>query len=198
MAVTMTITEFKKFLEQKLKEADAIEAKIDAKIVERYTNDLNKIIKKAINEFYGSYTPKYYKRKYSLKYMYNIKSGKNQITIDCDPKYTFAKHRLGNEEIYDLVFRSGYHGGAWGIAEEKIPMWGEHPDPGTPYYRTPAIGWVDEETGEEHRRFEFWAYRAKSSKSPLERIQEGVAEYEKTMEDILDEVIDEELEKWWG
>lgn len=178
MAITMTITEYKKFLEQKIKEAKSIEEKIDGEIVERFQKDLKKAVNKAIDTFYHSYSPKYYKRKYSLRYMYKITSGKNRITIDCDPGYTFAKHRMSNDDLYNLVFREGYHGG--------VPDGINHPSPGIPYWRTP------------HPHFTEWGIPAIQTESPLQMIKQNIKTYEETMDAVLDEVITIEMEKWLG
>ena len=184
MAVTMTITEYKDFLTKKLKEASSIEKEIDEEIKNKYIKDLNAVIKGSIDKFYHSYKPKYYKRKYSLRDMYEILPKQGGFTIDFDPSYTEKEHRLDNDKLYDLVFMEGYHGGAPYIAPGKVEKWGKHPSPGTPYWRTPYPDFTE------------WGMAAFKSKSPFEIVQDDIKAYEAKADSILDKLIRDKIRKW--
>ena len=106
-------------------------------------------LNEAANQFYDSYDPKFYSRRGTL---YNI------LFVDTDGETFEAEFREdvmtysnggggGDEDdLYDLVFRRGYHGGA-----ETGP---NHPDDGTPYWRTP------------YKKYTRWGGMASSSQSP--------------------------------
>lgn len=128
--------------------------------------DIKKIINRCISDFYHTYKPKYHKRSYSLRYMYKIKATSDCITINYSPRFTTVRHRAPKSYIFDIVFMQGYHGGATDISASKIQKWGEHPDPGTPYWRTP------------HPEYTSWGIPAKQDESPRNRIRDALNEYQ--------------------
>ena len=69
----------------------------------------------------------YYERTESLLNVYDVKplSGEINVNLSSDE---LGGHRVGNDYIYEYIFKQGYHGGAIDGPE--------HPAPGTPYWRT--------------------------------------------------------------
>ena len=191
----MTREEKIAWLKKKEKQLNTLTKNINKELDIKYTKDINKIIKKAINDFYSTYRPKYYKRKWSLKYMYDFKSTKGDILLDFDAKYTRAHHRVDNDYIFNLVFMQGYHGGAPSIAADKVDRWGEHPDTGVPYWRFPPKPWEDE-NGEMQPPYTEWGRKAKQDKSPMDRINEALDKYEEDMPGIQRDIIKKELKSW--
>lgn len=185
MKKNMTPTEFIEFLNKKRKEINKLTKMVNNELDIRYTKDLNKIIKRAISDFYSSYKPRYYKRKYSLKYMYKVTSENGVIDMDFDGEHSFAYHRLDNDKLFNLVFIEGWHGGAKYIKDSKVEEWGMHPDPGTPYWRTP------------HPDYTEWGYRAENSESPMERIDKALMSYETKIESIQDKILDKKIDEWF-
>ena len=59
--------------------------------------------------------------------VYDVKplSGEINVNLSSDE---LGGHRVGNDYIYEYIFKQGYHGGAIDGPE--------HPAPGTPYWRT--------------------------------------------------------------
>ena len=174
----------KEIIENMIKNYKTIVKDVNSELDKIYVRDLNKIIKRAINDFYGTFKPKYYKRKYSLKYMYNVTSKNGFIDMDFSGEYANAQHRLGNDELFNLVFIGGYHGGAKSIADNKIEKWGMHPKEGVPYWRTPYPNYTE------------WGYPAKQDVSPMERIDDALNTYEKQLPSIQDEVLIKVFRKW--
>lgn len=167
-----------------IKNSKAIVKQINSELDKVYEKDLNKIIKRAIDDFYHTYKPKYYNRQYSLKYMYKVTSKDGFIDMDFSTDYWHGNHRLGNEELFNLVFIEGWHGGARNIDSSKIEQWGEHPEEGVPYWRTP------------HPNYTQWGYRAKNDLSPMERIDKALKVYEGKISSIQDGVLIKEFSKW--
>lgn len=191
----MTREELIKRLNENRNTVDSFLNKVNKEIENRFEKDVNKIIKRAINDFYESYKPKYYRRKYSLRHMYKLTVGNGVYVIDYDSKYTFAKHRAENEYIFDLVFMEGWHGGAPDIDESKVEIWGEHPSPGTPYWRRPPRPWEDDE-GYQHPPYTEWGREAKQDEPPIERIDKAIDSYEKEFKTIRKEIFKKEFKKW--
>lgn len=172
-----------------------------------------KIIKKAIEDFYDDYPPHLYKRKYSLRkaYKFTVKNG--CYTIDFNYRYMKKHHRASNAYIYNLAFISGYHGGATSISEKKINKWdnlginNRHPSPakyyggdipisgGTPYYRTPPKPGVDE-NGVWRPKYYQWGEPAEKSEPPFKKIIKEIHEYEKTIPDKKKIMFKNEFIKW--
>lgn len=176
--------------------ADALADDINQQLFDVYEKDLHRLIKKSITDFYKSYSPRYYKRKYSLKNMYEIKRNKKSMSVNFGDSYTNKTHRVSNDYIYETVFKEGWHGGAKSIASEKSKLWGGHPDPGTPYWRKPPKPWEDE-YGNEHPPYTEWGAMASSSLSPWERINRVFDMYiSNNVPVIKQEIIKKELLKW--
>lgn len=97
----------------------------------KYTGDrMQELFQNVIEDFYNSYTPKYYGRNESLYNLLHVEVGGDgdYISVGFEPeKMTPMRH--GGTGLYDQVFKKGWHGGADS---------GEgHPSPDTPYWRTP-------------------------------------------------------------
>lgn len=84
-----------------------------------------------IQDFYGSYTPRFYSRNESLYDVLQTQINSDSLRIWFDPGQMtpFRSGYVGEDGLYDQVFRKGWHGGA-GSGDE-------HPSPGKPYWRTP-------------------------------------------------------------
>lgn len=192
----MTQKEIINLINKKRKTIGDVRKKINKELDNRYVAEINKIIKRAINDFYGTFKPDFYKRKYSLRTMYKVTSENGNVNMTFKGSFSKVSHRLDNEKIFDLVFMEGYHGGAKGIHPSKVESWGEHPSTGTPYWRRPPKPWEDEE-GKLHPPYTEWGRKAKQDESPMERIEKALEIYYEKKEPLIqNEVIDIELEKW--
>lgn len=118
---------------------DKIQAEINQTIGEIEEQELQTIFESAVNQYYGAYSPKYYHRK---KDFYDILETK---VLDTGFEATMSSsnlsgHRVSNEYIYLVMFKHGFHGGAWSGDEthfkEGLKMTIPHPSPGVPYWRT--------------------------------------------------------------
>lgn len=185
----MTREELIKRLVENRNNAASFLDSVNKKIEKRFEKDVNKVIKRAINDFYRTFKPDYYKRKYSLRSMYKLTIKDGEYTIDYSHKYTDKTHRASNEYIFNLVFVKGWHGGAPGIADHKVEQWREHPNPGIPYWRLPP-------PGGDNVPYTDWGRRAKQDKPPIERIDEAVDAYEEEFKSIRKQIFKEELIKW--
>lgn len=187
MSVKMTKSEYVAFVKRLYGQLDSIAEQIDLKLSARYEKDLKRIINRAIDNFYSSYHPKYYSRKFSLRYMYKLTPNGASVDMDFGGEFTHAHHRLDNEKLFNLTFIEGYHGGAPGIDEKKVEKWGAHPNPGVPYYRTPYPEYTE------------WGYRAVKSKAPMDLIDDAIDAYNGTVSKIQREIATPIIKKWiWG
>lgn len=201
-------------LESRLNKIDKLEKSLNNALAKRYKKDIEEnIIKRVIEDFYDDYTPKLYKRKYSLRKAYKFTVNNGVYTIDYNSKYMTRIHRASNEYIYNLAFISGYHGGATSISDAKLEKWASrgvdntHPSPanyyggdtpisgGTPYYRTPPQSGLDED-GVWRPKYYKWGYEAEQSKSPYERIEKEIYKYEEGIPAIKKEIFKKEVIKW--
>lgn len=154
-----------KLAERQQMVADAAQQGVqDAKLqlAERYVEDAKGIADREIAVFYADYSPRRYRRRYSLYDIPDIRTvGDLKIVVDFDPEGTsFRDGYDGEDGLYDQVFRKGWHGGA-----DSGPG---HPSPGTPYWRA-------------GRNFSRWGEPAAiAGTSPLEGIDDALTDYERT------------------
>ena len=115
---------------------------------EMVSKEYKSIADSVITEFYDSYEPEYYDRDYTLYNAFKIKHGNGWV----DWKLTSGgldspRHRASQELIFNYMIERGWHGGSPYIKKRKEDLWGKHPNPGEPYYRTyynwgkPATVW---------------------------------------------------------
>ena len=72
-----------------------------------------KICESAVDYFYKDYSPRMYKRKWSLYEAYNIDIKPNgEFIFQLGHEFMKKKHRVDNEYIYKYMFVLGWHGGA--------------------------------------------------------------------------------------
>lgn len=131
----------------------------------------------AVSYFYNQYSPEFYERQgdpdtlsgglYELLSLQTDEFG--QVLYD-DPMDMIDANRLHGDRrgnsLFKKVFLQGWHGGAEGIDTSKIDQWGAHPNPGTPYYRTP------------HPIYSRWGEKAVRSTSPWVIFNQSVREAE--------------------
>lgn len=113
-------------VEKAMTVANKVGAKMAIKLVKEQLQD-------AVDEWYAFYDPRYYRRTYGLEDIAKVEIKGSGAEMYIDAYYDVSLmggHNLGNEELYDLTIREGYHGGA-----RSGP---DHPNPGTPYYRIPV------------------------------------------------------------
>jgi hypothetical protein len=136
-----------------------------------------------IADFYNSYSPSFYERKGKnnsggLYDLLEIKTDKekNTFTIGFDPSRLVSRTGYSGEDgLYNLVFRLGYHGGARFGDKYLIP------------YRVPAKKydganrpWDDPLIGKKGQLFyAYWKAANRASVSPLNDFKEKFKDYEK-------------------
>ena len=96
-----------------------IEKEISEIMYAEATADVQTIAKQEIENFYDSYTPRVYRRQYSLRNIYQngvINNHDGDPTIDTDdPNLLSGHHRVDDVNpsyIHEYIFRGGWHGGA--------------------------------------------------------------------------------------
>ena len=165
---------------------DALEVKENAKKIKQDVakeaasqvyEDLDSIFIACIDKFYADYDPTFYRREGSLYHTYELTNKNGVISRNFGAQYMPQSyehsHRVSNQYIYDQMFLQGYHGGAHTIASEKVEQWGEHPEDGTPWYRTPHPS-----RGVKNP-YNRWSSRsAKQSTAPADDIREQLQQYE--------------------
>lgn len=157
---------------------------------------VKQIFDESIYDFYSEYSPRYYHRNESLYNLLEMESDENMISAWFEPsKMTpFRSGYNGEDGLYDQVFRKGWHGGAGSgdyttmrrthtkamtavgnggtsrrnVAFTKQAVYYEpHPNPGTPYWRTPVDVYAR------------WGSPATiSSEPPLAKFNRKLLEYE--------------------
>lgn len=140
----------------------------------------------AITNYYQDYDQDYYKRKYDLYDMLRTRVDSDGISIKVSSDY-LQEHRVDNEYIFHLMFEEGWHGGA----THGVDPWGnEHPNPGTPYWRSKRF--INKE-GE--RSYKNWGRRAYLSLISPDR------DFQNQLDSISEDMGDKYVEifkKYWS
>ena len=135
-----------------------------------------------VSSFYSSYKPRVYERTGGLYELLSIQEEERGTVKMSAPYYKelydetqMHPNRKGGNNLYKLVFQEGYHGGAPGISSTKADVWGEHPSPGTPYYRRGGV--VKYPSGRKiWHRYGRWGKKASKAKiSPYKKMAEEMA-----------------------
>lgn len=140
---------------------------------------LRQSYKETIAHFYASYSPQFYHRSRSLYQLLETEIDDESMSIQFNPANMtpYRNGYSGEDGLYDLVFRHGWHGGARsgdytssyrpGSEDSGYSVaFTPHPNPGTPHYRRP------------YPYYGQWGAEAVKSESPLENFKLKVAEYE--------------------
>lgn len=103
--------------------------------------DLQTIANRVADDFYSDYNPKEYDRDFSLYDIFETKlkageDGNWSLSYNFEESYmNYRSGYDGEDGLYDLVFRQGWHGGATDGPN--------HPAPGTAYWRYPGPYYTD-------------------------------------------------------
>ena len=156
------VSEVKLIAEKIVKEVNAILAQEQKSHAEAYM-DL------AIQEFYSAYSPHLYGRTGGMKsFLHTEINNDDAFEIVIGSEFANdVNYRVSADYIFKVVFMAGYHGGAYKgrgyyILDKKRgrgrgSYWNPpHPDPGTPYWRTPYPFYSD-----------WYATPAKRSEPPI-------------------------------
>ena len=87
--------------------------------------DLSLVSHRVIDEFYGGYKPKMYKRTFGMKNLFVPEMKKTEkgyrIEFTYSTEHLTTEHR-SNEAVYVGSFQEGWHGGkyAWGHLKSKV------------------------------------------------------------------------------
>ncbi|MCR4717534.1 MAG: hypothetical protein K5656_10160 [Lachnospiraceae bacterium] len=120
----------------------------------------NKIARLEVWKWYKSYSPKEYHRKRTLYHAFKISGGNGKISVRFSHEFMYPIHRVDKIDptyIFENSFLGGFHGGAIDGPD--------HPNPGVPYWRTPAPDYPE------------WSCPAAWNMSPYSRIEEKFDEY---------------------
>ena len=143
---------------------------------------MSEMFETCIEQYYGDYSQKYYKRTNSLYDVYDLKLDGTKVTWHFGPEHIKHSHRVSNDYIYQKMFVEGWHGGA-----NKGP---NHPSVGTPWYRSPVPFFLHKEPPGT-RPYSRWSSiegAAKSDPSPYKDIDTKIDEYqEKELPKIIED-----------
>ena len=155
-------------------------------------NAFKRISRNAVEDWYASYHPRYYKRTYDLKHIpkAEIYEKKQEVRWEFNPENLRYWHRIikksgseGKQYLYRNSFVEGWHGGADWLGNNPAPGYEEpHPKPGVPYWRTPMYP-EDDHT----LIFEHW-YHEPANREGLkisERIKKEYKEYCAQLQSLL-------------
>ena len=138
------------------------------KYIQKAVKKMNTIGRLQVWEWYKSYSPYQYRRKKTLYYGFKVEGGNGKIKVHFGPEDMYKIHfvdKLDPNYIFDNSFMEGFHGGARDGED--------HPEPGTPYWRTPAPN------------YPFWGRPAIQTESPFQRIDKAFDEYTSELRDKL-------------
>ena len=111
-------------------------------------------------------SPVYYSRTGGMYELMTPTYNSQKIDWEYDPSVMNSSNgTLSSNELYEMVFKQGWHGGA--------PSGPDHPSPGTPYWRTP------------YPYYSHWSQPAARADSPYDRFEREFDEYLDTEADEL-------------
>lgn len=115
----------------------------------------------------------------------------SRMTINIHPKRTTIESERGlRQTLFAQAFYGGWHGGASKISQGKAEQWGDHPAPGTPYYRAPGLV-RSKHGGMTWHRFGKWGERAKKSDTaPYELFYENMIAYDASLQERYQKMAD--------
>lgn len=120
--------------------------------------DINDIFEDGIQQYYGAYSPVFYKRTNSLMKAFKVNIHGSEVSWESNASLVAGSHRVGSSYIYMFMFEEGYHGGAIGANASGGAMW-----------RTPPYG---------PRPWATWGRPAVQTESPSDIIDQKLGEYE--------------------
>lgn len=148
---------------------------------------VRKLFTETIDQFYSEYSPGYYNRTESLYNLFQSETSPEYLKIWMDPDSmsSFRNGYSGEDGLYDLVFRHGWHGGAdkGDVTMVRLPGSDEvverrtpHPENGVPYWRVPVPYYTS------------WGRKAYQSNPPIEDFKARLEDYNnnKNQADYLD------------
>lgn len=75
---------------------------------------VKKCVADAVDDWRGTYTPKYYTPSDGLKNMYKTTIDENAFVMSYGAEYATTMYR-SPKNVFDIVFKEGYHGGYWRV-----------------------------------------------------------------------------------
>lgn len=106
---------------------ETAEKKTNEEIPKKAAPEIESASRFAVEDWYMAFNPSSYERTESLLNVYDVQPLVGEINVHLSSD-ELGGHRVGNNYIYEYMFKQGYHGGAIDGPE--------HPSPGTPYWRT--------------------------------------------------------------
>ena len=157
-----------------IRDTKKLETRINNHFDKKAKKDLEQIARLAIDQFYESYNPIYYRRYGDLYNAYKAKADRESWEILYDDSYMQFSHHQDNEIVFHNTFELGFHGGSWG----------KDTDFSNPHWRTPYLYYT-----------EWWDDEAAHSVPPIEIIEKEYEEYmqktPKEMQKVFDDNADE-------
>ena len=169
-----------------VEKANKTKEKADKEFFPILEKEIRKCWVNAIDNYYSSYEPKYYKRKKDFYDILRTRIDSNGVVIKVNSDY-LEEHRADKEYIFRLMFEEGWHGGA----THGVDPWGNsHMNPGTPYWRsTPFINDKDE--------ISYMSWGRRAYLSPISPDQDFQNQLDSIREDMRDKYV-EIFKKYWS
>lgn len=156
------------------KAIDEAADEVSEELFDLYKTKATETFEESMQKFYDAYSPKYYGRSYSLKNLLDItNAGDGYVTLDFDPSKMsgYRSGYSGEDGLYDLVFRRGFHGGAESGSYKGSGFYA-HPNPGVPYWRKP------------YPSYKYWGSPAAQSTPPKDIFDADLLQLEAEIEPI--------------
>lgn len=146
-------------------------------------NKIASVFRSSMGLFYDAYQPQMYKREYSLYNLLQLPTDERGLvdyndTMDLINRENVHLDRHGGDSLFETVFMEGWHGGAKHIDPGKASVWGEHPNPGSAYYRTKGMVTYPGATQAKWHRYGKWGKQAFRSKAPYTMFDEALNDAE--------------------
>lgn len=162
MKITVTEQDNPDFQDKLMSMASMIQKNAMAQVKPKAIMKAKLIVRGAVDAYYGSYGPQVYSRTESLYSVMEVQETGDGFDLMFGGEYMKGSHRVGNDYIYDVMFKKGYHGGA--------------PHNGDYYWRWPSPQTLSESGIPPYSMWYLWG-PAPQSASPWEQIYSEWMEY---------------------
>lgn len=112
MKAEITIKENKDLQNKIIAKAGEIRRNAIMSVIPKAINKAKMIVRGAVDDYYESYSPVVYQRQESLYSVMNVELTGDGFDLLFSAANLSGGHRVGNDYIYDVMFKKGYHGGA--------------------------------------------------------------------------------------
>lgn len=173
------------------KKVDKAIPKFEKNLAYRLKKQVYKMFNEVVDEFYASYTPRFYQRnkRTGMRSMLKVRIDGPLFIMEFDENaLSYRNGYSGEDGLYTTVFREGWHGGAQLGGDMLVPYRTTNDGKPISYNGTERNEWSNAKWQSPYKKYHSrWQQAERAPISPLENFNKKKEEYEKNgvREDII-------------